>query len=113
MFRRQLIGQSHRVLERLHLNQPGVVLEHPFDIFPPRQLRQLLRDFPLDRPEHPARSGHQPDAFVAGTMFRLRQQIRRRKARIRRGIGQHQHFTRARQQINLHPAHQQPLGGPT
>ena len=110
MFRRDLIGQRDRLVERLYLDQPAIALQRALDEFAPRQFRQLPRDFVFDRLQNFRRGGHEPDAFVAGTVLGLRQHVGGDEFGIGRVVGQHQHFARTGQQINGHVAEQQSFG---
>ena len=73
MLRRELVDQRHRLINRFHLDEPAVVVERALNEFTPLQLWRKPGDFLLNRLEQPARSRHQPNALVAGTVLSLRE----------------------------------------
>ena len=62
----------------------------------PRERRQLQGDLFFNGFDELSGRRHEPDAFVPGTVFGLRQQIGRDVTGISGVIRQHEHFTRTR-----------------
>ena len=65
MFGREPVGERHAVLDRFHLDEPRVVIQHALDKRVPRELRQLLCDFRFHALQNFCRACDQPHALVA------------------------------------------------
>src|SRR5579884_2168844 len=100
MFRRDLIGELNRIGQIFRLDKPAIVVQSALDEFATGELWQLVRNLAFDRPQNFSRSGDQPDAFMAGTVLGLRQQISSGKFWIRGIIREHEHLAGAWQKVN-------------
>ena len=110
MLRSEAVGEADGRIQRFRLDEPAVVLERPFDELAPRKFRELFRYFLLHGLDEFGRRREEPDPFVAGAVFRLREKVGGDVGRLRRIIGEHEHLAWSRQQVDRDIPEEEALG---
>ena len=110
MLGREAVGQFDASSEIGDFDQPSVSVEGAGNDLAAGGLGELPGYFLLHGAQELAGRGQKPDAFVAGTVFRLGQKIGGNARGVGGVIGQDEQFAGAGEQVYGGAAEQQPLG---